>query len=171
MSEAPGIGLLQRTPIAPGRMRQIPVPPAARRLSTFSHVDYEDAFLVETGSAQDRTGEQWARAILENVPTVTRSVISAAWFALRLQLDSTRSDRFVLGWEVRRSGPDVALLGSSSPRLGLSAEMLFERQQDALLYASFLQLHNSVARAVWTAATPLHLLVARSVLTRAFSKA
>jgi hypothetical protein len=41
-------------------------PLAARALSTLCHVDYEDAFLVETGPAQDRTGEQWARAILED---------------------------------------------------------------------------------------------------------
>jgi hypothetical protein len=34
----------------------------------------------------------------------------------------------VLGWEVRRSSPDVALLGASG-RLGLSGELLFERQQ------------------------------------------
>jgi hypothetical protein len=32
------------------------MPPAARKLSTLSRVDYEDAFLVETGPAQDPTG-------------------------------------------------------------------------------------------------------------------
>jgi hypothetical protein len=32
-----------------GRVRQVTLPPAARALSTLSHVDYEDAFLVETG--------------------------------------------------------------------------------------------------------------------------
>ncbi len=41
-----------------GKVRQVTLPPAARALSTLSHVDYEDAFLVETGSAQDRTGER-----------------------------------------------------------------------------------------------------------------
>ena len=33
----------------PGRVRQVAVPPAARTLSTLAHIDYEDAFLVETG--------------------------------------------------------------------------------------------------------------------------
>jgi len=46
-----------------GRVRQVTLPPAARALSTLSHVDYKDAFLVETGPAPDRTGEQWARVI------------------------------------------------------------------------------------------------------------
>jgi hypothetical protein len=66
-------GLLRRTPFAPGSVRQVAVPPAARALSTLSHVEYEDAFLIETGPAQDRTGEQWARAILEGAPILTRS--------------------------------------------------------------------------------------------------
>jgi hypothetical protein len=168
VNEAPAIGLLRRAPIAPGRIRQIAVPQAARTLSTFSHVDYQDAFLVETDAVPDRTSEQWARALLENVPTITRNVISTAWFALRLQLDSTPSNQFLLGWEVRRSTPDVALLGCSS-RLGLSAEMLFVRQQDALLYASFLQLHTPIARAVWGALSPLHRQTARSIFRQAFS--
>jgi hypothetical protein len=59
-----------------GRVRQVTLPPAARALSTLSHVDYEDAFLVETGPAPDRTGEQWARAILEDAPMRTRNALS-----------------------------------------------------------------------------------------------
>lgn len=57
-------------------MRQVTLLSAARTLSTLSHVDYEDAFLVETGPAQDRTGEQWVRAILEGAPTSTRNTLS-----------------------------------------------------------------------------------------------
>ena len=100
-----------------GRVRQVTLPPAARALSTLSHVDYEDAFLVETGPAQDRTGEQWARAILEDAPMSTRNALSRGWSALGLRPGSTQSDRLVLGWEVRRTTPDVALLGASG-RLG-----------------------------------------------------
>jgi hypothetical protein len=50
-----------------GRVRQVTLPPAARALSTLSRVDYEDAFLVETGPAQDRTGEQWAERSLKTL--------------------------------------------------------------------------------------------------------
>jgi hypothetical protein len=57
---------------APGTVRQVTLPPAARAHSTLSHVDYQDAFLAETGPAHDRTGEQRARAILEDAPTGTR---------------------------------------------------------------------------------------------------
>jgi hypothetical protein len=151
---------------APFRVRQVTLPPAARALSTLSHVDYEDAFLVETGPAQVRTGEQWARAILEDAPMSTRNALSKGWSALGLRLGSTQSDRFVLGWEVRRSAPDLALLGASG-RLGLSGELLFERQQHTLLFATFVQLENRIARAVWAGIAPRHRQVVRDLLEQA----
>ena len=147
-------------------MRQITVPPAARKLITLSHADYEDAFLVETGAAQDRTPEQWARVILEDAPISTRSALRRGWFALGLQLGSTRSDRFVLGWEVRRSTSDFAVLGAGS-RVGLPAELLFKRQQQTLLFATFVQHRNHIARAVWAAVAPMHRRVVQSVLEQA----
>ncbi len=151
---------------AVGRVRQVTPPPAARALSTLSHVDYEDAFLVETGPAPDRTGEQWARAILEDAPMRTRNALSRGWSALGLRLSSTQSDRFVLGWEVRRSTPDVALLGASG-RLGLSGELLFEHQQHTLFFATFVQLENSIARALWAGIAPRHRQVVRDLLEQA----
>jgi Protein of unknown function (DUF2867) len=149
-----------------GRVRRVTLPPAARALSTLAHVDYEDAFLVETGPAQERTGEQWARAILENAPMSTRNALSRGWSALGLRLGSNQSDRFVLGWEVRRSTPDVALLGASG-RLGLSGELLFERQQHTLLFATFVQLENRIARALWAGIAPRHRQVVRDLLEQA----
>ena len=149
-----------------GTVRQVTLPSAARALSTLPRLDYEDAFLVETGPARDRTGEQWARAILEDTPVSTRNALSRGWSALGLRLGSTQSDRFVLGWEVRRSTPDVALLGASG-RLGLSGELLFERQQHALLFATFVQLENRIARALWAGIAPRHRKVVRDLLEQA----
>jgi len=148
------------------KVRQVAVPPAARALSTLSHVEYEDAFLLETGAAQRRTGEQWARAILEDAPIRIRRKLRWGWFALGLKLASTPSDRFVLGWEVRRSTPDLALLGAGS-RLGMPAELLFERQHDTLLVATFVQQQNPVARATWAAVAPRHRRVVPSLIERA----
>ncbi len=147
-------------------VRQVAVPPAARAISTLPHVDYEDAFLVEIGSAQDRTAEQWARAILEEAPLIMRSALRWAWSALGLQLGSTGSDRFVLGWEVRRSTPDFVLLGAGS-RLGLSAELLLKRQRQTLLFDTFVQKKNHIARAVWAGVELGHRPVVRYVLEQA----
>jgi hypothetical protein len=146
--------------------RQIAVPPAARALSTFSHLDYEDAFLVETGADQAWTAEQWARSTLEDAPTVMRGACSLTWLALGLQLGSTGSDGFVLGWEMRRSTPDIVLLGAGSP-LGLRAEVLFKRQRQSLLFATFLQQANFIARAVWAGVAPGHRQMVRHLLEQA----
>jgi hypothetical protein len=163
-----GTGSLSDDPYvaALGRVRQVTLPPAARALSTLPHVDYEDAFLVETGGTQDRTAEQWARAILEDAPASTRNALSRGWSMLGLRVGSTDHERFVLGWELRRSTPDVVLLGARG-RLGLSGELLFERQQHTLLFATFVQLENAIARALWTGIASRHRQVVRDLLEQA----
>jgi hypothetical protein len=157
------LGHLRNIPSTPGRVREVAVPPAARRLSTLSHVDYEDAFLVDIGPAQDRTPEQWARVILEDAPITIRRALRSGWFALGLQLGSARSERSVLGWEVLRSTPEFVLLAGRS-RVGLSAELLFNRQEHRLLYATLLQQENPIARAVWAGVAPVHRPIVRYVL-------
>jgi hypothetical protein len=147
-------------------VRPVTLPSAARALSTLSQVDYEGAFLVETGPAQHRTSEQWARTILEGAPVSMREALWAGWSALGLQLGPTRSDRHVLGWEVRLSTLDVVLLGASG-RLGLSGELLFERQQQTLLFATFVQLDNPDARSMWAAIEPQHRQIVRDLLEQA----
>jgi hypothetical protein len=166
MNRDTAISPLRLPPFRRGRVRQIAMPPNARALSTLSEVDYEDAFLVETGTTHYRTGEQWARAILEDAPGIVRSALRRGWSALGLQLGSTGSDGFVLGWELRRSTPEFALLGANST-IGMPAELLFKRQQHALLFATFVQHQNAVARAMWAGVEPMHRPVVRYILEQA----
>lgn len=69
----------------------------------------------------------------------------------------------VLGWEVRRSTPDHVLVGADS-RIGMPAELLLERRQDALLFCTFVRHANLIARAVWAGVEPVHRPVVRHVL-------
>jgi hypothetical protein len=147
-------------------VRQIEVPAAARTRSTLARIDYEDAFLVETGSAGHRTGEQWARATLEDAPVAMRRRLRWGWFALGLKLGEAPPDRSVLGWEIRSSTPDFVLLGVPS-RLGLRGQLLFESQPDALLFATFVQHQNPIARATWAAITSRHRRVVAHLLKQA----
>jgi len=147
-------------------VRQTAVPPAARARTTFAQVDYEDAFLVDAGSARDRTAEEWARLILEGAPEATRRELGRAWFALGLRLRPVGSDGTVLGWEIRDSTPDVVLLGAPG-RLGISGELLFERTPGGLLFATFVRLSNPVARLFWMARVAArHRAVVRGLLAR-----
>ncbi|MGD1057483.1 MAG: hypothetical protein ABR992_08730 [Solirubrobacteraceae bacterium] len=152
-----------------GSVQQIAVPPPAHALSTLSHIEYEDAFLLETGPSRDQTGEQWARAILEGAPIVLQRQLRRGWLALGLKLGSASSDEFVLGWKIVRNTPDYALLGCRS-RFGLPAELLFEPQQDKLLFATFVQQQNPIVRAVWAVIATHHRRVVTYLLRRAVNR-
>lgn len=147
-------------------VRQVAPPPAARRHSTLPRVDYADAFLLDTDPAAGRTGEHWARAILEGAPAVVRRQLRWGWFALGLKLGGARPDRSVLGWELRRSTPDLALLGAGS-RLGMPAELLFETREGTLLVATFVQHQNPLVRALWAAVAAQHRQVVPALVGRA----
>jgi hypothetical protein len=145
-------------------VRQIAVPAAARALSTLARIDYEDAFLVATESAADRTAEEWARELLERAPDRLRARLVSGWSALGLKLDGAGGS--VLGWQVRRSTPDVVLLGADS-RIGMPGELLFEREARGLLFATFVRHGNPVARALWARVEPTHVRIVRQVLSAA----
>lgn len=133
---------------APGRVRQVAVPPAARTLSMRSHSDYEDAFPTETDPAQDRTGGQWVRASLEDAPITMQRVLRWLLAAVGLQLSPFQSDGFVVGWEVRRGTPGVC-----APWCQWSAHRPVGRpapQAPAAhaLWVTFVQQDNQMARGV-----------------------
>jgi hypothetical protein len=149
-----------------GRVRQVAVPPAARALSTVSHIDYEDAFLVVVGATRERTAEQWSRAIVEEAPVTVRRTLFSGWLAIDLKLGPVQSDGFVLGLEVRRSSPDFVLLAADSC-IGMPGELLFMCPPDALLFATFVQQDDNNARAVWARVEPVHVPIVRDVLEHA----
>jgi hypothetical protein len=153
---------------AAGRVRQITLPAEARALSTLPRIDYDDAFLAETGPHRGRTGEQWARAVLEGAPPRTRNALSRGWFALGLRLGPVESGQRVLGWEIRRGTPDAALLGADG-RLGLAGELLFLRQPGTLLFATFVRLDNPAARALWAGISARHRQIVGRLLEQAIS--
>jgi hypothetical protein len=145
-------------------VRQIGVPSAARALSTLAHIDYEDAFLIETLRAEDRTAEEWARAVLEDAPAKVRAMLLSGWSAIGLKVG--RAGDGVLGWAIRDRGPDFVLLGAES-RLGMPGQLLFKREPGALMFATFVQHDNQIARALWASVEPVHVPTVRHVLTQA----
>ena len=148
------------------RVRQVAVPAAARALSALVHIDYEDAFLVDVGPTGERTAEAWARAVMEDAPAIVRRALQSGWSAIGLKLGESPPDRFVLGWEIRRSTPGFVLLGADS-RIGMPGELLFKRKQDSLLFATFVQHDNHAARVLWAGVEPVHVPIVRQVLEQA----
>jgi hypothetical protein len=148
---------------SPDRVRQLAPPPAARALSTLPRVDYSDAFLVEFGSTPNWSAEQWARAVLAGAPVALKTNLLLGWWAIGLKPTTTGS---LLGWEIRVSTPDFVLLGRDS-LIGMPGELLFKREPEALLFATFVYHANHIARAVWAAVEPTHVRIVRHVLEQA----
>ncbi len=146
-------------------VRQVEVPASARALTTLARIDYADAFLVDVGSMRDRDAGYWAREILEGAPPSVRSQLLSGWSAIGLKVRRS-SERSVLGWEVRRATPDHILLGADS-RIGMPGELLFKKDSDALLFATFVQKSDPLAHAVWAVTEPVHLRVVRDILDQA----
>ena len=154
----------EHSPTTAGTVSQIQPPADAMALSTLPRIDYADAFLVD--SDVERTPEQWIRAVLHDAPLPVRTRLVSGWTALGLKLGPPSSPRRVLGWKVHRSGPGFVLLAADG-RLGLGGELLFRREPRGLLFATFVQHSNPAARRAWTAITPTHQRVVRSLLTQA----
>jgi hypothetical protein len=160
---------MEGPPTLSGPVRQVEVPADARALSTLSRIDYQDAFLVDV-PAPERTAEQWARAILEDAPMTTRRALQSGWSAIGLKLGGARPGRSVLGWELRRSNADFVLLAAES-RIGMPGQLLFQRRQDTLLFATFVQQDNPLARATWAGVEPVHVPIVRRILEQAQRRA
>jgi hypothetical protein len=147
-------------------VHRVGLPEDAERVCTLSRIDYSDAFVVEVNSHADRTPLEWARVILEGAPLSFRASAPLVWLALGLKHGSPVSPRFVLGWEIRRDKPTIALLGADS-RIGMPAELLVRRQGSRLLFATLIEHQNPAVRAVWAAMTPIHQRVLRQRLEEA----
>ncbi|HEV7423314.1 MAG TPA: DUF2867 domain-containing protein [Mycobacterium sp.] len=145
-------------------VRQVAVPEDVRALSTLPRIDYADAFVVDVADARDWTAERWARAILEEAPATTRARLLSGWSSIGLKVGG-ESGAGVLGWELRRSDPGVALLGAKS-RIGMPGELLVTLRPGGLLFATFVHQRTTAARAVWAAVEHTHVRTVRALLSR-----
>ena len=143
---------------------RVPLPDDAQALSDLARFDYTDAFIVDAGV--DRTPEEWINAMLRDTPLAVRAQLVAGWTALGLKLGAPWSQSGVLGWRVQRNDPRVLLLTAGS-RFGLQGQLLARSLPGGLLFATFVQLHNPVARTVWSRITPHHQHVVGSLLHQA----
>lgn len=158
-------GRLRSEPVS--EPRQVAVPESARALCALARIDYEDGFAIETGAARNRTPEQWARALLEDAPTTRGRALwrLAATVGVLPRAGGSRR-RSVGAWTQRRSTPEVAIVAAGAP-VGISAEMIFSLEREALLWTTFVQLRNPLARRLWARIAPVHRGVVPALLKRA----
>lgn len=152
------------------RVRQIMPDTVARSSSTLGRIDYGDAFIVDVDGPHRRRAEEWMRVILEDAPASVRLRLLSAWSAIGLKVSLPGSDRSVLGWQIRATDPDFVLLGADS-RVGMPGELLLRRQENGLLFATFVRHDNAIARALWSSIEAAHVRTVRSILEMASRRA
>jgi hypothetical protein len=158
--------LTPRAARADDAVRQIALPMESRNRTTLPRLDYTDSFLVPTDRVQELTAEQWARRMLEAAPPWWKHALPRGWRTLGLEHGPASSADFVLGWPIRQKTDDYLLLGASGHR-GLSAELLFERRPDGLLFATLIHQHNWAAKLEWAAIGAPHRQVVTYLLRHA----
>jgi hypothetical protein len=152
-----------------GEVRQIQVPVIARESTEQAPIDYEDAFRVRLPDPASPPAPRWAEMILEEARADRRRAVLSGWEALGFELGPIPGKGFVLGWAIRRSEPDLVVLATESP-LGIAGELVFRREPDGLLYATFVQLHGDVARRAWAPFETAHPPTVRELLRDAAAR-
>src|SRR4051794_39247053 len=158
--------MFHRTDCAPGSdvVRLVKVPAVIRSQSTLDRIDYADAFRFAVGDPSASPAEYWARQVLCGAPAEMRARLVAGWSAIGLKL--TRGAGSILGWTVRRSSRDLALLHAGS-RIGMPAELVFRRERHSLVFATLVSHPTLAGRATWAATEPIHARVVPSLLAEA----
>ncbi|MFI8977380.1 hypothetical protein ACIGO9_31185 [Nocardia asteroides] len=131
--------------------------------STLTEIGHCDAHLLVTDRTAEYSAEGWARAVMEDVPAEARATLRRAWHAIALRLEPTDTAHTVAGWPIVHAEPDYILLHAESA-LGFEGQLLFRRDEQGLLLATFVRFQDPAARTVWDRALPSHLVFVWSLL-------
>jgi hypothetical protein len=148
------------------RTSEVEVPADAAALSTLPRIDYRDGFRLVLPDGPDLSGEEWAREMLEGAPPNTRRSLRRGWPLLGLKMAPDGSGGAILGWRLRHSADDYAMLGADS-RIGMPAELLLRPEPGGLFFATFIQMRNPFVRALWAPVGPPHRRVVPALMRHA----
>jgi hypothetical protein len=118
---------------------------------------HASAFEVRIAHGDNRSPEQWARAIFEETPTAMRAFVEFGWrFVLGLRLGSRTSPDHVAGWRLRVIGPGVINLEVQSWLLTATKEVRVA--SGTLRMGTVVRFKRRLGRVIWTLITPVHYL-------------
>jgi hypothetical protein len=142
------------------------VPEKIRRLSTIAHVDYADSYGAATHHADDRSPEEWARAVLEDTSLGRRA--REFWQGLGLRLGAPNSPDHVQGWKIAARGHDWIRLETSSS--WATAEIVFHVAEGCLSIALFLRFDATKAKDSWSSVSVMHQRAVPALLEQALQR-
>jgi hypothetical protein len=117
--------------------------------------DYASTFEVIVPDTDVRSPEQWVRATFEDAPRALRWFVLTGWrYVLGFRLGPRASATHVLGWQILTSTSDSIGLELRSPLV--SAHKVLRVDGSRVRVTTFVRYERRMARALWTAATPIH---------------
>ena len=131
-------------------------------LTTLTDVAYVDCHVLETPAATTRTAQQWARAIMEDVPAAVHERLITGWGGLRLDLEQDAPNT-VCGWRIAVDSPKRVVLRANS-ELGFRGELVTEVLDRSVRFATFVTMSAPQGAQVWFPLVPKHTAVVRSLL-------
>jgi hypothetical protein len=128
--------------------------------------DFACAYEVAIAPDDDRSPEQWARAVWEGAPAPLRWFMLAGWrLGLGFRLGPRNSADHVLGWRIVDRGADETVCQLRSGFL--NAHNMFRKADGTLVWSTFVTYERPIARVIWPPASLLHRLLVRIALRRA----
>jgi hypothetical protein len=145
-----------------------PTSPTAGSAAAPLEHDFACAYEVAVAPDDNRSSEQWARAVWEGAPAPLRWFMLAGWrFVLGLRLGPRHSPHHILGWRIVDRGPGETVCQLHSGFL--TAYNVFRKVDGTLVWSTFVTCKRPVARVIWPPVSLLHRLLVRIALRRAAS--
>ncbi|WP_020501552.1 hypothetical protein [Sciscionella marina] len=147
-------------------VRRIEVPERLGALAALPGCDYTVAFAAR--SAEQRSPEQWARAVFEGGSPVMRTFLRTGWsLALGFRLGPNGSPQHVLGWRLVSADDTAAVVEQESPLM--LARNVFWPDGDRIVWGTFVRYRNGAARLIWPPVSLVHVRTAHPLLRKAVS--
>jgi|RhiMethySRZTD1v2_1073278.scaffolds.fasta_scaffold1326485_2 uncharacterized protein DUF2867 len=138
------------------RVRRVEAPERTRMLKDIPDADYTCAFEITRPATDQRTAEQWSRAVFEGPPMPVRAFLTAGWrLVLGLRLGPRPAAGHVLGWRIRSAHPDLLMLEQASPLI--TAHNVAQVDDTRVVWTTFVGYRNLFGRVLWALALPFHI--------------
>jgi len=130
--------------------------------------DYADRFTADR-PPDPRTAEAWMRSALEGAPAAARAFVRFGWRAvLGFRLGPAHSPAHILGWPIAHATPGEIVLRQRSALL--TAQLTLRVTGTRLEWTTHVRYDHRAARAIWSVARLVHVLVVPYVLRRVTSR-
>lgn len=142
------------------------MPEAIRCLSPMGRHDYADLFTLTTAGADNRSAQQWARALFEDAAGLQGQLLWRVLLGLRLK--SRRATGHVAGWRIAGRGDGWVRLAADS--WFMTAHLIVRVGADHVSLATLIRYDRPVAEWIWVPMSKKHRQVAPGLLHEALER-